>query len=83
MYISDDTSISDMIANGGKIEITINKETSLPEKISILIDGETFTPYAENINTSFTTKLEEEDLDGATIKVESSNAVYSLAFSFQ
>lgn len=83
MYISDNTSISDMIAKGGKIEVTINKETNLPEKVSIYIDEETFAPYAENINTSFTAKLENEDLDGASIKVESSYAVYSLSFSFQ
>jgi hypothetical protein len=82
-YIYDTTSISKMIANGGKIEVIINKETKLPEKVSIFIDEETFTPYAENINTSFIAKVEEEELDGATIKVESENAVYSLAFSFQ
>lgn len=83
MYIYDNTSISDMISNGGQIAVTINKETNLPEKVSIYIDEETFKPYAENINTSFMAKLEEEDLDGATIKVETENAVYSLTFSFQ
>ena len=72
-----------MIANGGKIEVTINKETNLPEKVSLYINEETFKPYAEKINTSFIAKLEEEDLDGATIKVEAANAVYSLTFSFQ
>lgn len=82
-YISDNSSISNMISNGGKIEVTINKETNLPEKVSLYINEETFKPYAEKINTSFIAKLEEEDLDGATIKVEAANAVYSLTFSFQ